>query len=328
MADDGRPLISIIITNHNYAAYLGTAIRTALDQTYSATEVIVVDDGSTDHSRAVIAGFARVTAILQPNQGQTGAAISGLAAAHGEIMLFLDADDWLLPGAAAAIAASYAPDIALYQFALEKRTSDGRNIGRLPEQALLTHGHQEHVLRHGEFPSAPTSGNAFSAVHCRKMFGLLSPDDRRHFFDGFLICSAPFSGRVVALDGVLGVYRIHDANVSRPGWSRKALRHNVENVLWQRRGIFLARGENPGLDAPAKYLSPYHLRSALALRRMGERDVLPARSAFHIFGALMAKAATFPGLSPRRRLRLCASAQVLVLAPLPLLKRLWPGVGA
>jgi glycosyltransferase involved in cell wall biosynthesis len=286
MADDGRPLISIVITNHNYAAYLGTAIRSALDQTYSATEVIVVDDGSTDHSRAVIAGFPDATAILQANQGQTGAAISALAAARGEILLFLDADDWLLPGAAAAIAASYAPDIALYQFALEKRTSDGRNLGRLPEQALLTNGHQEHMLRHGEFPSAPTSGNAFSADHCRKMFGLLSPDDHRNFFDGFLIFSAPFSGRVVALDGVLGVYRIHDANVSRPSWSRKALRHSVENALWQRRAIFLALGEDPGPDAATKYLSP------------------------------------------RRRLRLWVSGIVLVLAPLPLLKRFWLGFGA
>jgi len=51
------PLISIIITNFNYAAYLAEAIGSALAQTHKGVEVIVVDDGSTDGSREVIAGF-------------------------------------------------------------------------------------------------------------------------------------------------------------------------------------------------------------------------------------------------------------------------------
>lgn len=327
MADDGPPLISIIITNFNYAPYLGAAIGSALGQTDERVEVIVVDDGSTDGSRDVIAEFPAVTAIFQDNQGQTGAAMAGLAIARGDIILFLDADDGLVPHAAAEIAGAHEADISLYQFALGKRAGAGHCLGRLPEDAFLVDGHARHVLRHGAFPSAPTSGNAFSAGHCRKMFGLLTPEDRGHFFDGYLIFSAPFSGRVVALDRVLGFYRMHDANVSRPGWSRKALRHNLANALWQRRGIFLARGERSGPEDGFRYLSPYHLRNALALRRMGERDMLAGKTSLQLFAALVARTASFPALSNRRRLRLWASGMVLLLAPAFLLKRLWPGFG-
>lgn len=321
------PLISIIITNFNYAAYLAEAIGSALAQTHKGVEVIVVDDGSTDGSREVIAGFDGIRALYQVNQGQTGAAMAGLAVARGNIILFLDADDGLLPHACAEIARAYDRDIALYQFVLEKRGPDGRVMGRLPERPFLARGHAGHVVRHGDFPSAPTSGNAFSATHCRKMFGLLQPQDRRHFFDGFLIFSAPFSGRVVALESVLGFYRVHGANVSRPGWGRAALRHNVGNALWQRRGIALARGGVAGAGAGFAWLSPHQLRSALALQRLGERDILAGQGLLGLGAALVTRTLCYQGLSMRARLRLLAACLALMVLPQAVLARIWPGFG-
>ena len=75
------PLVSIIITSHNYAEYIERSINSVLNQTYPAIELIVVDDGSTDDSVALIAGFsARLTLIQQANGGQAFACNRGFAA--------------------------------------------------------------------------------------------------------------------------------------------------------------------------------------------------------------------------------------------------------
>lgn len=92
-----HPLVSIIINNYNYADYLGAAIESALCQSYLNLEVIVVDDGSTDHSRSVIAQFGdRILPILKPNGGQASAFNAGFAASRGDFICFLDSDDLLI----------------------------------------------------------------------------------------------------------------------------------------------------------------------------------------------------------------------------------------
>jgi serine acetyltransferase/glycosyltransferase involved in cell wall biosynthesis len=100
-----QPLVSILINNYNYAGYLREAIDSALNQTYDQVEVIVVDDGSTDDSRSIIASYGdRIQAIYQPNQGQAAAFNAGFAHSQGEIICFLDADDVFYPDKAAVMA--------------------------------------------------------------------------------------------------------------------------------------------------------------------------------------------------------------------------------
>lgn len=97
-----EPLVSVIIPNYNYERYIGKAIESALSQTHSAVEVIVIDDGSTDGSRSVISTYGgQVQTCFQENQGLPAARNSGIQQARGEFLLFLDADDWLLPGGVA-----------------------------------------------------------------------------------------------------------------------------------------------------------------------------------------------------------------------------------
>ena len=79
------PLVSIVINNYNYGRFVGSAIESALEQSYSNTEVIVVDDGSTDTSREVIASFGdRIGAVLKANGGQASAYNAGFAASKGD----------------------------------------------------------------------------------------------------------------------------------------------------------------------------------------------------------------------------------------------------
>lgn len=89
---------SVIITNHNYADYVCEAIESALNQTHTPDEIIVVDDGSTDDSvnriEAQYSGHTRVKLIQQKNGGQIEAFNTGVAHSKGDLLFFLDADDF------------------------------------------------------------------------------------------------------------------------------------------------------------------------------------------------------------------------------------------
>jgi glycosyltransferase involved in cell wall biosynthesis len=93
------PRISIIIPAYNAARWLGQTIKSALDQTWPAKEIIVVDDGSRDDTLAVAGGFvsAGVRVLTQQNRGASAARNTGLGFAQGEYIQFLDADDLLAP---------------------------------------------------------------------------------------------------------------------------------------------------------------------------------------------------------------------------------------
>jgi glycosyltransferase involved in cell wall biosynthesis/SAM-dependent methyltransferase len=92
-------LVSVVIPCYNHARFLREAIESVLAQTYPRVEIIVVDDGSRDHTVDVTAFFPSVHYIHQDNQGLAAARNTGLRASHGDILVFLDADDRLLPEA-------------------------------------------------------------------------------------------------------------------------------------------------------------------------------------------------------------------------------------
>jgi glycosyltransferase involved in cell wall biosynthesis len=93
------PLVSVIIPCYNHAEYLQEAFESVWQQKYPALEVIVVDDGSSDDTKGVVEKSAGVKYIHQANQGLSAARNTGIRHSKGELLVFLDADDWLLPGA-------------------------------------------------------------------------------------------------------------------------------------------------------------------------------------------------------------------------------------
>src|SRR5690348_3177650 len=96
---DRASTVSVVITTYNHAAFLDDAIRSVVYQSVPANEIIVVDDGSTDHPDIVVSRYCRVRLIRQPNQGLSAARNTGLEAAVGDRIIFLDADDRLCQGA-------------------------------------------------------------------------------------------------------------------------------------------------------------------------------------------------------------------------------------
>ncbi|MEN8128949.1 MAG: glycosyltransferase family A protein [Pseudomonadota bacterium] len=90
--------ISVIIPTHNRADLLERALDSVLKQTLQPGEIIVVDDGSTDHTAALVKdGFPQVVLLQQDNLGVSRARNQGIASAHGEWLAFLDSDDEWLP---------------------------------------------------------------------------------------------------------------------------------------------------------------------------------------------------------------------------------------
>ena len=90
--------ISVIIPNYNYARFLDQAIQSVLKQTYGNLELIVVNNGSTDNSLKVVEKYgSQILLIDQANLGQSGARNSGLSVAKGDLVAFLDADDFWEP---------------------------------------------------------------------------------------------------------------------------------------------------------------------------------------------------------------------------------------
>src|SRR2546427_8430018 len=88
------PRVSVVVTTYNHRAYVGAAIASALAQTFADREVVVVDDGSTDGTAAIVASFGdRIRSIRQENQGVAAARNTGVLNARGELVAFLDGDD-------------------------------------------------------------------------------------------------------------------------------------------------------------------------------------------------------------------------------------------
>jgi cellulose synthase/poly-beta-1,6-N-acetylglucosamine synthase-like glycosyltransferase len=213
--------VSIIVVNFNYDRFLAAAIDSALGQDHPLCEVIVVDDCSTDNSRAVIAQYGtRIRSILQQrNGGQILAMNRAWPLARYPILIFLDADDILFPNAALTVASIWTEETVKAQFPLETIDEVGRRLGhvspRYPKE-LDTATIRAALLRTGEPPSSPGSGNAYS----RSLLQSLSTDGgfdvenlRQHHMDAILECTAPFYGEVVTVHDPLAYRRIHQSNL-------------------------------------------------------------------------------------------------------------------
>ena len=95
-----EPLISVIIPVYNVAQYVKEAIDSVINQTYKKLEIIVIDDGSTDESGKICDSYAadpRVKVIHQKNKGLSGARNTGLDVMTGDVVAFLDSDDYYYP---------------------------------------------------------------------------------------------------------------------------------------------------------------------------------------------------------------------------------------
>jgi glycosyltransferase involved in cell wall biosynthesis len=213
--------VSIIVVNYNNAEFLAAAIDSGLGQDHPICEVIVVDDCSTDNSRAVIAQYgARIRPLLRAtNEGQVVAQATAWPLARYPIVIFLDSDDLLFPYAAATIASIWTAATAKVQFPLSTIDKAGQQLGHIAPKYppnLDTAAIRTELLRTGGSPNSPGSGNAYSRSSLARMSAdgaFEIENSRAYHMDAVLECNAPFYGEIVTLYEPLSYYRIHDSNI-------------------------------------------------------------------------------------------------------------------
>lgn len=123
--------IAVVVPTHNRALYLRRTLESVLAQTRPADEIVVVDDGSTDDTRGVVAAFDAAAYLYQENAFVGAARNRGLGACRAEAVLFLDSDDLLLPGALGYLEAALAanPDTPLSFGGWQEIDGEDRPLG-------------------------------------------------------------------------------------------------------------------------------------------------------------------------------------------------------
>ncbi len=209
-------LVSIIIPAYNAEKYVKAAIDSVLHQTYPNIEVVVVDDGSTDSTKAIIEELAcgdnRVRVFSQKNVGQSAARNAGIGQARGEYVAFLDADDLFLP---------------------EKIERQVRYLEAHPDCGIsyckIYHFFDENPPELYYFPVLHPSGNIFADLLRGNFINPLTVVVRRSVLDEFgafentfrrvdeqyLWLKLSYRGvRFAYLDEPLGLYRVHANSLS------------------------------------------------------------------------------------------------------------------
>lgn len=202
--------ISVLINNYNYATYLRACIDSALEQDYPEFEVVVVDDGSTDDSRQILASYGeRILTVLKENGGQASSFNAGFAAASGDILFLLDADDAFLPGKLARIAEIY--DRNEIDWCFDRVTTEESD--QPPAALQVTLFDKRDTLRRGGFPSlpVPTSGLSFRR-HLLSQILPMSVATDVVLSDNYIKFAAAFLGRGAIVETPLTFQRIHESN--------------------------------------------------------------------------------------------------------------------
>ncbi|HBU30203.1 MAG: glycosyl transferase [Thiobacillus sp. GWE1_62_9] len=288
------PRFSVIIPAFNAAATLSRAIESVQAQSWPAHEIIVVDDGSTDATADIAAGFGNAVRLLrQQNCGVSMARNAGAAAAVGDWLAFLDADDWYAPDRIRLHAEWIAEDAALDCLTGDYEYRDA--TGSLLGTSMAQHESGRLMLEKAAgakrvVMDSPAELSAFVADHFGDTHTLSVPRDRfiqlGGYPTGFKVCEdVHFLTRLMASSrriGVtcqsLGVYVIHGGSATR----RNPVAAQRENVRTLTDLVRLA--EN--FPAPVKKGVALRMQSArynlgCALSKSGQRvaavsAVLPA----------------------------------------------------
>jgi glycosyltransferase involved in cell wall biosynthesis len=287
------PRLAIVVTCWNYEDYVGRAIDSVIAQARADCELVVIDDGSTDRSWDAIKATGAKAFRIQ-NGGQRLACLHGLEQTTAPFVLFLDADDELMPGSLEKILSRLDQHVAKLQFPLIRIDAKGNVIsGPVPPLSDFRGTDvADTVLSTGAYMTPPTSGNVFRRDVCQ----LIEGAGYERAVDGVILFAAPFFGDVVSLSEPLGRYRVHGRNDS--GFSDRLnprpLKQEVERFaerLEHLRALLSEKGLGSGLVAIDRayffqersfYLAiaenrPFGLRRLLLILRLLWRDPQSAK---------------------------------------------------
>ena len=253
-----RPLVSVLVASYNYARYIGEALDSLLAQGYPYWEAIVCDDGSTDDSCEIIAGYAardaRIRLVRQANAGVGAALNAAFVASRGDVVCLLDADDYFTPEKIQTVVAKMraVPGAGFVQHTMSVVDATGRRIRRLSRPGVFEEGwlRDRVVRRGGRWRSMPASALALRREVADRLFPMPAAL-LRSMADAYLYMLAPLMTGAGFIDRELAAYRLHGANLT--GTTRldpPAIARFLDG--WQR--IFASieqKRTEAGLDVPS-----------------------------------------------------------------------------
>jgi len=208
------PKFSVLMCNFNYGDYIAQAITSVLEQTFGDYELIIVDDGSSDHSLDEISRFSdqRIKRLFQKNQGQAAAFNNGMKHCEGEFVAFLDSDDWWAPQKLEAVLWSIEASNLSFGLIQHQMTVwfDGK---QWPYKRVLPSGdcfEEMKITGNLDF-FVPTSGIVIPIGVCKKIFPV--PIALKLCADAFLTRTSTAYGPLLSLSESLGFYRKHSNSV-------------------------------------------------------------------------------------------------------------------
>jgi glycosyltransferase involved in cell wall biosynthesis len=141
-------LVSVVIPCYQQAQYVGEAIESVLAQSYPHLEIVVVDDGSTDNVGAIVSRYPGVRCVREENGGAAVARNAGIRHTNGDFLIFLDADDRLVPdGVAAGVKAlEKRPECAAAIGTFRRTAHDNRPL-ETHDQPVVEHDQYEELMR-------------------------------------------------------------------------------------------------------------------------------------------------------------------------------------
>jgi glycosyltransferase involved in cell wall biosynthesis len=208
----GVALVSVIIPCYNQARFLGEAIESVLSQSYPHFEVVVVDDGSTDNTPEVASRYPGVRCIRQENRGLAGARNTGIRHSRGSFLVFLDADDRLLPDALEVGLKHLKehPECAFVSGRWKTIAADGSPLPT-PPPTPVKKDHYEELLRVC-YISAPAAV-IYQRIMLEFVGGFDASVSPSADYDLYLRVARDYS--VHHHDEVIAEYRRHSANMTR-----------------------------------------------------------------------------------------------------------------
>ena len=327
-------VVSIIISNYNYSSYLAQAIDSALNQT-NPVEVIVIDDGSTDNSKDIITSYGdRIRSVLKQNEGQYSCFNLGWKLAKGEMIMFLDSDDVLLPDAAKKCAERLKePGVIKAQFLLKKVDKYLQPIGgTAPAYGL---GDEANIKRDialwGYYLSPPNSGNAYTKDFLDKIMPMqrLTFGGQSYYYlpaDDYAKSLAGLAGRIVNINEVLGLYRFHGENESDSGKVETLKKLRIlfmYDYIRERHQMEWA----PKFGVPCKFdFSRFHptvcKKRFLAYRLQPEDHPIPEDNYFRLLFSGLWGAVRFPYLKLNKRIFIICGFIAIGVLPRPMLRKM------
>lgn len=273
-----HPTVSVVIPVYNRARFVGETVTSVLGQTWPEVEIIAVDDGSTDGSRAVLESFGNRVRILQhpggANRGQSAALNLGLGAARGEYVALLDSDDLWLPDKLSLQVRFLErhPDVGLVYCNGWAVDETGKPLYRIYEAGHEEHSQPERVLKDCYFL---LPNNAMLRMDVMRRAGPFDETLRAAQDHDMAIRVAEIT-RLAYLDVDVFRYRRHPDSISR----RRA------DLRW-RNGFHIVRKARARFPYSRRAL---RARSAVLHFRLGQchlerRELLAA--GWHFMGALV-----------------------------------------